>query len=302
MLVNFIEINKDNHKFYIGNYYIHRYMKDLDDIKLRECFEEIYNKTNTRKNYILNDMTLELYSLKYKIKKIGPIKMENIISDDFKKKDTEEYLLDPNIIGGTTSLICGSSFTGKTSFLMKGLKNLINDYLPRYDAIILMTESPNSLPLTDLPNNPKIMKFGCFIPELVDFCYRINRKTNNKFSFLFIFDDIMDLRGKLMTKMIITYRNANISTIILTQHQFLLNPAQRSSFHNIYCTGGREFNQREKLIKNFFRGYLIDRGYKDIHEQDRFFQQATQMNDDERNYIHMNGIQSKMTINKMKKY
>ena len=81
---------------------------------------------------------------------------------------------------------------------------------------------------------------------------KINNITRNLFKFFILFDDIIDLRGNLLTKAILTLRNANISTVISIQYEKLMNPAQRSSIHNMYI-----FNLRPPSWDYMLSGYLI---------------------------------------------
>jgi len=71
------------------------------------------------------------------------------------------------------------------------------------------------------------------------------------FFFLF-FDDILDLRGELVTKCIATLRNSNISTAISIQHVKFINPAQRESVHNVY-----NFNLKTPGWEFMLSGFLL---------------------------------------------
>ena len=155
---------------------------------------------------------------------------------------------------GVTYAVIGKSFSGKTYFLVEQLNLLTSDQLNAYTAIIFFTESTSAAPLKRLSSKvaQKMILMDRFCPRILQAVKRINDGTANKFKFLIIFDDILDLRGKLLTKSILTLRNSNISTIISIQYEKILSPAQRSSVHNIYI-----FNLRTESWEYMLKGYLL---------------------------------------------
>lgn len=172
-----------------------------------------------------------------------------------------------------TTLICGSSFSGKTTFLAHELNKLKNLKNPCYDRIFIFTESPNSKPLQDL--DPELMKrvriYPTFVPKCVQLLKQVNDRVSNRFNFLVILDDVVSgIRSGTFMKMVLTMRNANISTCILLQYVKLITPAQRNSFHNVYVTNIR--NEDWLYILEGFIGSLIKdrwpeaKNYKELSE------------------------------------
>jgi len=155
---------------------------------------------------------------------------------------------------GVTYAAIGKSFSGKTTFLVKQLNLLTKKELNEYNAIVFFTESPFAPPLKDV--KPEVRKrmivMDRFCPTILRMLKRVNDGTSNKFKFLTIFDDVLDLRGSLMTKSILTLRNSNISTILSVQYEKVITPAQRSSIHNIYL-----FNLRTESWEYMLKGYLM---------------------------------------------
>ncbi len=156
---------------------------------------------------------------------------------------------------GTTYAIVGKSFSGKTTFIVNQLNSLTEDEIRMYNAIIFFTESANAEPLADLSSlaKEKMILTDRFCPKILQVLKKLNDSTHNKFKFLVIFDDILQLRGMLLTKCILTLRNSNISTVISIQYEKLMNPAQRSSVHNMYLFPMR-FDQWEYMLKGFVLG------------------------------------------------
>jgi len=114
--------------------------------------------------------------------------------------------------------------------------------------------SPNADPLRNLSSEirEKMILTDRFCPKILQVFKKLNDETKNKFKFLVIFDDIIHLRGELLTQSILTLRNSNISTVLSMQYHKQMNPAQRSSIHNVYI-----FNQRTESWDYILRGFIL---------------------------------------------
>jgi len=159
-----------------------------------------------------------------------------------------------------TTCILGSSFSGKTTLLVTELNKLDPN---EYDKIILFTESTNSIPLKKLDPDLNIIILSNFVPKVVKFLKDINEKTKNRFKFLCILDDVIELKGKVFTKMILTMRNSGISTIVLLQYVKIITPSTRNSLHDYYITQLRN-EDWEYVLRAFlgshFRELLNEKG------------------------------------------
>lgn len=134
-----------------------------------------------------------------------------------------------------STLVLGSSFSGKTTLLVNELNKLSQD---DYTLIILFTESKNAQPFKKLKTRVKIIEG--FEPEIIRFLKNINDKTNNRYNFLILLDDVIDAKhAKELSKMILTYRNSGISSCISIQYPMLINKSSRSSFHQALILGSR---------------------------------------------------------------
>ena len=151
-----------------------------------------------------------------------------------------------------TTRILGASFSGKTTLLI----NELNKLDPKsYDKIILFTESINSTPLKDLNPKLNIQIFSIFVSTIIKLLKDINDSTSNRFKFLVILDDVIELKNKTFSKLILTMRNANISTIVLLQHVKLITPATRNSIHDYYITGLR-IPDWDYILRSFLASHL----------------------------------------------
>ena len=162
-------------------------------------------------------------------------------------------IFDPEKTGVTYGVI-GKSFSGKTTFLVNEMNKLTPDQLRQYNAIIYFTESMNASPLKNINSSvrERLILTDRFCPKILLALKKINDATRNKFKFLVMFDDILQLRGELLTKCILTLRNSNISSVISIQYEKILSPAQRSSLHNVFL-----FNLRVPSWDFFLRGFIL---------------------------------------------
>ena len=159
-------------------------------------------------------------------------------------------LLAPDKTGKTT-LILGSSFTGKTYLLCEEL-DLIKPY--EYDLIILFTESVHVPCLDRIRNRPDIMIREGFNSKIPEFLKKLNSSLGLRFNFLLILDDIISeksSRKSTLGKMLTTFRNSNISTVVLAQYPTIISKESRSNFHQLVLTGMRSPESNKAFADRF---------------------------------------------------
>lgn len=232
--------------------------RDLSRRKIGSIVYRLIRNASVKKPSALDEM--ETVGKAY-IAKDGQIHEDTDSKIDEVKRDIEsqvepipsESIFKPEETGVTYAMI-GKSFSGKTTFIVNQLNKLTPDELKAYNAIIFFTESAHALPLKNLDDHvkPKVILIDRFCPKVLLALKKINDHTKNMFKFLVIFDDIIALRGPLLTKCILTLRNSNISTVISIQYEKLLNPAQRSSVHNMFI-----FNLRSESWEFLLKGFLF---------------------------------------------
>jgi len=152
---------------------------------------------------------------------------------------------------GTTTLILGSSFTGKTYLLSEEL-DLIKPY--EYDLIILFTESIHVPSLDKIRNRPDIIIKEGFDDKIPEFLKNLNSELGLRFKFLLILDDIISeksTRTSILGKMITTYRNSNISTAVLLQDPTFVQRQSRGNFHQMVMTGMRTPESNKAFTDRF---------------------------------------------------
>lgn len=211
--------------YFVGNKlvkYGEEQVKNIVKMILNELGDKVLDmNAKDIKTYLSANLNKHLRSetIGAKLEKFAEEKQEDY------KFDKLDYL-DPN--QAKSIIILGASGSGKTSILVKMLDKL----KPKdYFKVIIFTESPNSAPLNDFKNRMKnnTFIFDTFTPKIVYFLKQINELSNNKYKFLIILDDVIELRSGILNKMMLVFRNSNISSVILSQYSKLLTPASRAS-------------------------------------------------------------------------
>jgi hypothetical protein len=161
---------------------------------------------------------------------------------------------------GMTTLILGSSKSGKT-YLLADEINRIRDY--EYDLIVLFTESLHVPSLDPIRDRPDIVIKEGFDEKVPEFLKKLNSDLGLRYRFLLILDDIISeksTRTSILGKMITTYRNSNISTVVLLQDPTFIQRQTRGNFHQIVITGMRSKETNEGLASRFdVAGWAKDR-------------------------------------------
>lgn len=155
--------------------------------------------------------------------------------------------------GGCSILMIASTRAGKTTLM----KHIMKTYFKEHFGC-LFSESAKSPAYADF-NNKNFPKSSCFIPDLINDAYKINKELKNYYNFLFLLDDCPLVKGdKQMLKLTTIYRNSGLSCIACVQSPSLLTPTQRSNF-NIVCLGRCNTTaQTEANIKAYMRGIFPD--------------------------------------------
>ena len=204
------------------------------------------------------------------------------IKDSSKLQDL--FILDKDT--GNTILLLGASKAGKTTFLMYLYDNLFTDSKQK-------TADGGYLPVLFSPNkhaqiykNPvmeNVLKCDKFIKPcetLIYKCQKINQeldKVDSKpVNFLFMFDDIIDIkRNGIVSNLILTLRNSNISSIISLQYPKLFGPSCRGNVNNILFFAFNIYSTIETIIKEFLAHKFKEMGCLKMEDMVRKYQELT---------------------------
>lgn len=86
---------------------------------------------------------------------------------------------------------------------------------------------------------------------------RIQSGTNCHYRFLNMFDDVLDVKNsKLLDNLILSYRNAKMSSIISIQYVFLLKKSMRANINAVILHAFNTDESIESVINTFLKGYL----------------------------------------------
>jgi len=166
-----------------------------------------------------------------------------------------------------TKVFLAPSFSGKTTLMVDELNKLSKKELDGYDKIVLFTRSPSAKPLKNLSKDvlKKLVVYDKFIPQYVKALKKINTVTENRYRFLLLLDDCLNLKGSVMETMILTLRNVNISTVVSVQYSKLLSKSQRQSIHDYYLLN-MKCEDLEYLMSGFlaphFRELFVKEGLR----------------------------------------
>ena len=159
--------------------------------------------------------------------------------------------LPPVETGGCSILMLGSGRSGKTT----ALKHILDKYFKQHCGVIF-SQSARAQAYQHM-KYPLLPLSSCFIPELMNDAYRINKDTKNHYPFLFVLDDCPLVKNdKELLKMLTIYRNSGISGVVCVQSPTLLNPTCRSNFTFVMLFKQNTTEQIEQTIKGFLRGYF----------------------------------------------
>lgn len=176
---------------------------------------------------------------------------------------------------GNSTVILGSSKRGKSTLMMyiynkfyKDDKDLIATLFSGNHHIDAYKHSKNLL-IGDGFNeqSEKYIKMQKYI----------NSKTKNKYKFLNMFDDLLELKYRdILNRLILTYRNSNISTVICLQYTYLLSKMNRANVNNIIIFGANTEEAKRDLIELYLKQALINQGFVNYVDRLNYFDYITQ--------------------------
>lgn len=195
---------------------------------------------------------------------------------------------------GTSTIIFGSSKTGKSTLYIY----LYNKYFKKDSDNIALLFSPNYHVLSRVSSKNKLPKSLItsykFDPNLINDMQRINHRVNNKYEFLVCMDDVVDRKENTMVRnLILTYRNANISSIICLQDCTLLAKNQRNNANNIIFFAFRSDENIKDTIERYFLSYLKD--YPSIESKINWYKENTM----DHKFIYLNTLDNTFSFHKL---
>jgi hypothetical protein len=165
---------------------------------------------------------------------------------------------------GITAGFFGSTKSGK-SYLLADTINKLNKM---WDIIIIFSINIAN-PLFDiLRNYSHIIFIDKFKPQLVETLHIINSSVDidKRYSILCVLDDLIDDKeNPILKNMLITYRNANISTFISSQAYSIVSKKARANLNFVFLGKFNNTEAKADIIDIYLSGnnkYMGDVGYR----------------------------------------
>jgi hypothetical protein len=233
-------------------------------------------------------------------KVLSKVKVDKLIVPDLDQTKHIELKqgLDLNLNPGTgnTTLLIGPSKKGKSTLLIYIYKK----YFQNSDNFICILFTDN--PQLAIYSSERLLVCNKFEPELVNMAKKINTKTNNNYNFVFLIDDIVDIRSakkfnSTVIKMFLTFRNANISTICCLQDDKLLEKNARYNVNNLILFQQNNDEAAEKIIKSYIVSYAQQLGIKGTSLEDKIIWYKNITKD--HSFIYIDNINNTISINRV---
>jgi hypothetical protein len=113
-----------------------------------------------------------------------------------------------------------------------------------------------------------------FYPEVIKETMTLNHKTDNKYKFLHIFDDMLDGKNsKALSKLLCIGRNNGMSTIISAQELTIMNSVGRTNLNYMLLFRLNSQMAVEKVVRNYLTHILPG---KNIEEKCKMYVALTQ--------------------------
>lgn len=175
---------------------------------------------------------------------------------------------------GNSTIILGSSKRGKSTVLMY----LYEKYYA-HDKNFISTLFSINAHIDLYKNHKNLLKCNTFNDKAETYVQMekyINSKTDNKYKFVNMFDDIIDQKyNKLINEMVLTYRNSNLSTLMCLQYVYLASKMIRANVNNILIFGFNNYAVELDAVKSYLKPYFVRMGLKTEEEQIDFFHHVT---------------------------
>jgi hypothetical protein len=189
-------------------------------------------------------------------------------------------------------VIYGSSKRGKSTLL----EHLFNKYYNKKEYISTLF-SPNAHLKFYNGFNAKCSTFNDRTARYLQMEQAINMRTENKYKFFNAFDDIIHAKyAKVVGDLVCTFRNANMSTILLVQYDKMISKQNRANLNHIIMFGFNQDEAIENMIKSFCMSYFRDLGMEKLPEMVKFYKDMT----DDHGFIYVDPIRGIMTFHKLK--
>lgn len=203
------------------------------------------------------------------------------IIDDFKKNKFNESV---------TMIILGSSKSGKSTLTNEQIKQY---FLDDSYIIVYYCENFNSCPYKTLEKKQIIFTSYDKNSIFIKLAYSINLKTNNKYKFLFVFDDIViNKNDSVIKQLFLSLRNSGISCIFNCQSDVITSKTSRNNANLIFFKHMNTINEIKTMIDRYLESYFQELGCESLNEMIEQYQNSTK----NYNYFYINNITNEIVF------
>lgn len=197
---------------------------------------------------------------------------------------------------GNTIVIYGSSKRGKTTLMMYLYMKYFSYH---HDKSLISTLFSGNPQLKTYRQDSKLLVgygFNDASEKYVQLQQYINVKTKNRYKFLDMFDDIIEQKhSRIINRLILTYRNSAISTILCLQYVKMLSKSNRASVNHTFVFGSNTAEDEKNIIDTLLKPYLIAAGMPDYKTQVAFYRAMTA----DHGFIYLDNVHCKMTFHRL---
>jgi hypothetical protein len=204
----------------------------------------------------------------------------------------DNFILDKGT--GNSTVVFGASKRGKSTLMMR----LYNEYFADDKKYISSLFTGNKqIHMYKKAKRLLVSEgFGKQSEKYIMMQKYINSNTDNRYKFLNLFDDIIDAKHKkLVNNLILTYRNANISTIMCLQYPFLFSKMNRGNVNNILIFACNNDAEIKDMIDIFLKSRFLNAGLRSLSDQLNFFKEVTA----NYGFFYINNIHNVMTLHRI---
>lgn len=217
----------------------------------------------------------------------------NLQLTDIDKPPTTRVKIDLDKKTGNTIVIFGSSKRGKSTLMMY----LYKKYFKSPDNInTLYSGNPH---LKIYKGDPKLLVTYGFTQKharYIQMQQYLNVQTHNKYKFINLMDDIIDQKyAPILNKMILTYRNANISLVICLQYVKHLAKSNRANVNHTFVFGMNQAEDEKEVVNIILRPYFVAMGITDFDSMIKFYRAVTANH----GFIYIDNIASKISFHRL---
>ena len=185
----------------------------------------------------------------------------------FPKMHIKDLKIDKSL-GGCSFAVIGSTKSGKSY----ATNYIVKEFFPKYITFLMTLTSHGAI---YKPFRKEGIIAEKFCPDLIEEAFIINKRTDNHYDFLFVFDDLA-LDGKnseMMIRLLCTGRNIGCSALVSGQKATMLSATGRSNTNYVCLFYQNTDTEIEASIKSWLRSFF-PRGMS-MPDMCRYYRNAT---------------------------